>query len=320
MINSRANARSYLPLVVMSVAIALPSGVDAFPRIPKIPKIKKVKLPKPPRESSTPPETKGQREANRGLEGEFYRMKDVLLKDISFSWTSPADNAPVDAAAQEYYKTVDTFAGGRFDGLRGNQLADFKRVLSAHYDNRTKDRWLDRQITFAESNRGNGAGDRTYNDLLVLETMLYGAINIFPDNQQYLKAKAKVDAVMAKYGGSRAGATQKKDAELLAKAKSVRMPPAIQRSKAIEDMFRRAWATGGIPYTIRKIHIRSGWGVKRNAYGRVLGKTRDAAIATKDPKTGHCYLFDFTMIVEAGGSPRRSSHAAKRMACENIPK
>ncbi|WP_209346783.1 hypothetical protein [Pontixanthobacter sp. CEM42] len=299
-------------------------GSVALQGFPKLPKIKKPKVRLPSAERTTPigstvPETRQEREANAELERELYATQNVLLNDFSFNWTSPADNPQVDEAAAEYRSYVDAAIDGRFNPLRQDRLDSFQNVMKLHYDNRTTERWIDRQITFAEGNRGNGAGDRTYNDLLVLEVMLYGAVNLFPENQQYAAAKAKVDAVMAKYGGSRANATKRKDTEELAKARSVRMPAAIQKSRQIEDMFRSAWGTSGIPYTIRKIHIRSGWAPKRNEFGRVIGQVRDAAIAVEDPTSGKCYLYDFTMIKD-GGSVRRSSHAAKRMACENIPK
>lgn len=311
------------------IAVASPASlsIQSFPKVPN--PLREVQTPRDKLKArietaqSEENETARDRRNSASAEDELRQLQNTLLRDFSFNWTSVSDNPQVDEGAADYRRIVDQYvasrANGHFDQLRAGGHEEFRRIMKMHYDNRSTQRWIDRQITFAENNRGVGAGDRTYNDLLILEVMLYGAVNLFPDNPQYATAKAKVDAVMAKYGGSRENATKRKDAEELAKARSVTMPPAIQQSSQVEGMFRTAWGTSGIPYTIRKINIRSNWAPKRNAYGVVIGQVRDAAIAVEDTASGKCYLYDFTMIKE-GSAVRRSSHAAKRMACENIPK
>ena len=242
----------------------------------------------------------------------------MLKVGINTNWSSKADNHRIDNADAEYRRRVDQFASGHFGSVSQRSRNVVRQGLSRHYDSVA--RTTDREIKWALGKiTAIGVPDSAYNDMLALDAQLYGAVKIFPDNASYAAAKAKVGTELKKFG-SRAGAVGQKDAIVMAKAKALRMPPPTERNKSVEDMFRRAWATGGIPYTIKKIHIRSGWAVKRNQYGRVIGRTRDAAIAAKGPNSDRCNLYDFTMLVETGGSPRRSSHSTRRIACENIPK
>lgn len=308
-------------LVAALVGISLlPGATGPAQAFPKIPKIKEIKIPKLPKKIPRIPGVKptGSSQGSQELQHEYQKEIGMLAREINTNWGSKADNDRIDREVVVYRKRVDRVASDQFSAVPKSNKQTINMQLRAHYDTLAKT--TDKEITWNTQKLTDiGVPDSAYNSLAVLQTSLYGAVTLFPDNADYENSKRKVDTVMEKIG-SRAGAIQTKENIAVAKARAVRMPPPTTRSKAIEDMFRRAWATGGIPYTIKKIHIRSGWGVKRNSYGRVIGKTRDAAIAAKDPESGRCNLYDFTMLVETGGYVRRSSHSTKRMACENIPK
>lgn len=287
---------------------AAPTALQSFPRLPKLPSI--------PTSiggnSSERPATN-----NRELEREFDKDMGMLGYGISTNWSSKADNVRIEQAVAEYRERVERVSGDRYSGVSRSRRQMANSSLRSKYD--TIANTAEREIAWAVQKIGKiGVADSAYNDMLVLDTMLHGAVTLYPDVAAYQTAKRSAAAALAKFG-SRSGANEQKEALALAEARKVRMPASIDNSSSSVRQFRQAWATGGIPGTIKKIHITSGWGTKRNALGVVIGRTRDAAIAVKDPATGRCNLYDFTMIIETGGSPRRSSHSTKRIACENIP-
>ncbi len=290
-------------------------ALQSFPGLPKVPRIPRIGG----RDSSNAANS-SERRANsnsRQLESEYRKETAMLAYPINTNWSSKADNARIEQAVAEYLERVERVASGRYDALSPQQRSGGDATLRAQYD--TLANTADREIAWAVQKIGKiGVADSAYNDMLVLDAALHGAVTLYPDVAEYRAAKQKSAAALAKFG-SREGANEQKEALALAEARKVRMPASIDRSASSVRQFRQAWAISGIPYTIRKIHITSGWGTKRNSLGVIIGRTRDAAIAAQDPKTGRCNLYDFTMIIEPGGSPRRSSHAAKRMACENIP-
>jgi hypothetical protein len=295
--------------------------MQSFPRIPKVrlPEIPKVpQLPAIPGLESITGQGEAGASANSGeLTREYLQETGLLAYPINTNWSSEADNARIEKAVAEYLERVERVASGRFDRVPAQQRSAADSRLRAHYD--TLANTADREIAGALRKIGQiGVADSAYNDMLVLDAALYGAVTLYPDVAEYQTAKQKSAAALAKFG-SREGASNQKEELAMAEARKVKMRPATDTSAASVQQFRQAWATGGIPYTIRTIHIQGDWGVKRNALGEVIGRTRDAQIAAQDPETGRCNLYDFTMIIETGGSPRRSSHSAKRMACENIP-
>ena len=310
------------PLPASAAGLWQDDAIERLQRMPRLPKVPKLpSVPKPAVERSTSP-VRGADERsgppNRELQREYSRDVDMLAYQINTSWSSKDDNIRIETAVAEYRERVDRVAGARFTSLAADVRAAENAGLRAHYD--TVADTIDREVAWIEQGITDiGVADASYNQALVLDAALYGAVTLFPDNADYAAAKAKSGALMEKFG-SRAGAGAAKDEAIMAKARLVQMPAPTERNRAVESQFRTAWGTSGIPYTIQRIHIRGGWGVKRNEFGRVIGRTRDAAIAVKDSATGHCYLYDFTMLAENGGGVRRSSHAAKRMACENIPK
>ncbi|MEM6475377.1 MAG: hypothetical protein AAF687_04355 [Pseudomonadota bacterium] len=292
-------------------------AMQSFPRLPKVPKVPKVKLPGTSGDSSAEQSSPRPSQSSRELEYEYRKELGMLAYPINTNWSSKADNVRIEKAVAEYLERVERVASGRFDSLSAAQRKGPDDGLRAEYDTLAKT--ADRSIAWAEQKIGKiGVADSAYNDMLVLDAALHGAVTLYPDVAEYQVAKQKSAAVLGKFG-SRAGANEAKEELALAEARKVRMPASIDRSSASVRQFRQAWATGGIPGTIKKIHVTSGWGTKRNSLGVIIGRTRDAAIAVQDPATGRCNLYDFTMIIEPGGSPRRSSHSTKRIACENIP-
>ncbi|MBV7257958.1 hypothetical protein [Erythrobacter crassostreae] len=254
---------------------------------------------------------------SKELERKFRSEVGMLSVLIDSSWGSKADNDRIDREVTAYKERAERFADGRFGALSEVQRNQADGELRAFYD--TQAETAEREAAWAEQMVNNiGVADAAYNLMLVHATNLDAAVVIYPENATYSEARALIGGVLQKFG-SREGANILKEEVIMERARKVRMPAAVQASKPTENLFRTAWGTSGIPYTIKKIHIRSGWAPKRNAYGIVIGQVRDAAIAVEDPASGKCYLYDFTMIKE-GSAVRRSSHAAKRMACENIPK
>lgn len=289
------------------------AATQSFPRVPELPSVPGI-----PSRGSNDASTTQPTANSRELEREFDKDMGMLAYGIRTNWSSKADNARIEAAVAEYLERVERVSSGRYDGVSQSkrQMADAN--LRSEYDTHAKT--ADREIAWAVQKIGKiGVADSAYNDMLVLDTLLHGAVTLYPDVAAYRTAKEKSAAALAKFG-SREGANEQKEALALAEARKVRMPASIDNSASSVRQFRQAWATGGIPGTIKKIHITSGWGTKRNSLGVIIGRTRDAAIAVQDPATGRCNLYDFTMIIEPGGSPRRSSHSTKRIACENIPK
>ena len=293
--------------------VASLTAIQSFPKLPKVkvPRLPTVRSGRGSARSQQPPGAN-----NRELQMEYRSEVGKLAYLINTNWSSKADNERIEKAVAEYRDRVNLVASDRFASLSATQKSQVDGSLRAFYDTMAKT--AEREAAWAEQKISNiGVADAAYNEMLVHFASLEGAVTLYPENSDYAAAKEVIGTVLQKFG-NRAGANQQKDAVIMAKARAVKMPPAITRSQSAENQFRQAWGTSGIPYKVRKVHIRSGWAPKRNALGIVIGQVRDAAIAVEDPATGHCYLYDFTMIKE-GGNVRRSSHAAKRMACENIP-
>lgn len=295
-------------------AVVEAQSLPRLPRMPRVPQIRRGSG------SDRSDQTQQQTQRDRGdaeLAREYRQETAMLAYPINTNWSSEADNVRIEQAVAKYLERIDRVASGRFDSLSPQQRNSSDAILRAHYD--TLAQTADREIAWALQKLGQiGVADSAYNDLLVLDAAMQGAVRLYPEVQAYRQAQQSAAAALGQFG-SRAGANERKEANALAAARSVRMPPSIDTSAASVRQFRQAWATSGIPWTIRKIHITSGWGVRRNALGAIIGRTRDASIAAQDPATGRCNLYDFTMIIENGASPRRLAHSTRRIACENIP-
>jgi len=297
-------------------------AAQSFPKLPRVPRVPQIR---PGSDVDTSGEREqqsrdDQRQRSRGnadLAREYRQETAMLAYPINTNWSSEADNTRIEQAVAEYLERIDRVASERFNALSPNERNSSDATLRAHYD--TLAQTADREIAWALQKLGQiGVADSAYNDLLVLDAAMQGAVRLYPEVAAYQEAQDKASAALGQFG-SRAGANEKKEENALAAARKVRMPPPVDTSSASVRQFRQAWATSGIPWTIRKIHITSGWGVRRNALGAIIGRTRDASIAAQDQATGRCNLYDFTMIIENGASPRRLAHSTRRIACENIP-
>ncbi len=306
-----------IPHVALMVASLAVMSMTSQLRIPSIPRIsgannasEEVQEPRQER-----PAQPAQR--NRELEYEYRQEVGKLSYSINTSWSSPADNDRIDEAVAEYQRGFDRLTSEYYSQIPADFREASNMSLRAYYD--TLADTVDREIAWAEGMiTGIGVPDTAYNEMLVLQTALAGSVQLYPQESAFAEAKAKVDAVMQRFG-SRQGANELREEVEIARAASVQMPAAITNDGQVESMFRTAWGTSGIPDTILRIHITSGWSVRTDALGRIVGRTRDAAIATRVSGSDRCNLYDFTMLVENGGNIRRSSHRTRRMACENIP-
>ena len=304
-------------LLAASVLSSVPAVSQSFPKIPKIPKVPKIPGVEIP-ETTMPSTDTTSSVLTGGSEDDF--MEDYLK--LANSIDANADGSTIDTLVDEIKAAAQRLADGQYSGVSDNrrqQVFEQRKQLANVILSR-----VDRELEWAVERVSRNGGSNpempilAYNQILALDTDLYVATALFPDNDQYREAKDKVGALLARFA-SREQAGQAFDDMALAAAAKVRMPAATESNSSVENMFRTAWGTSGIPYTIMKIHIRGGWGVKRE-YGRVIGRTRTAAIAAKDPNSDRCNLYDFTLLSENGGGVRRLAHTTTRIACENVPK
>lgn len=315
-------------VLLVSVAVVLsavaPAQAQGIPRLPRLPKVEKPKVPVlPPARSASSVDPSIVEESQGaaligGAEDDF--MKDYMK--LASSIDANADGAAIDQLVDEIKAAAQRLAMGNYAGItqqRHNQVREQRKQLAE-----VALRRVDSEMEWAieRVSRNDGSNPQmpilAYNQILALDTELFIATAFFPGNSQYEAAKAKVGSLLAKFA-SREQAAQAFDEMALAAAANVRMPPAITEDRGAKAMFRRAWATSGIPYHIQRINVTSGWRDKRQ-YGHVIGQVRDAAIAAKDPNSDRCNLYDFTMFRDRGGAVRRDSHSTKRIVCENIPK
>lgn len=310
-------------LASAAILSAAPAAAQGFPKMPKIPKVPK--LPKVPKTSSTetvPTSAPSSDSTGIAMNGETEQdfMEDSL--QLNQTVDANAEGEKIDAMVENIKAAAQRLATGNYPDVSSNRRQQFlqgRKQLADTLVSRT-DRELDWAIERVSRNGGSNPQMPVlaYNQVLDLDTQLYVATVLFPDNAEYRAAKDKSGALLARFV-SREQAAQAFDDMALAAAANVRMPPATTTDKSVENMFRTAWASSGIPYTIMKINIRGGWGVKRE-YGRVIGRTRTAAIAAKDPNADRCNLYDFTLLAPNGGGVRRLAHTTTRIACENVPK
>ena len=310
------------------LAIALGGAPAAYAQF-RAPKIPKIELPTAAKDkssdgtfasssaSSSTEASSGANPASPAQKKEFNDLIRKLERTINPNTTVrtlKADGERVDRDVAAYRANADKLSSGEFDGLieqRPNSLSRLKR----NYDSLSKR--VDREVQFASNMvKGHGVAEAGYNYLLTIDATLYGAEKLFPGNAEYSDARSKVTREMAKYG-SRAGAAAAEEEAELAAARKVQMPRATVRDPKTERQFRSAYRSAGLPYSILKVHIAGGWQTYTE-YGRVVGRTRDAYIAAKDPNSNRCNLYYFTMLVDNGGNARRKGHTTKRIACENV--
>jgi hypothetical protein len=248
---------------------------------------------------------------------QFIADSQMLNRRINTSTVTDADNDRIEREVEDYRALADRMTDGRYDALPDTHKQVMLQGLRMNFDSlaaSTAD-----EIAFANGLiTGIGTADAAYNYLIVHDAYLYAGDRLFAGEPAYARARGTVAVALSGLGGSRQGARNTENAAELAAARSVRMPAAVTRDPAVIEMFRRAWATGGIPWDIVQINPTSGW-YDKVEYGRVVGQLRDAAIAARDPNNPQsCNLYDFTMFRDSSGNVRRSSHSTRRIACENI--
>lgn len=320
---------SLLVLALLAFPIAaVPADLVFAQSFPKIPKIKVPKPPNAPRPSSERPAELSGSTPSKGSEPVDYERQFVddmqAINDISVSGNAedPKHNADLDAKIATHMAAVDRVVEDNYPGVGQDQKGRYLNgalSLAETYAART-DQTINWSIERIDRNAGTTPwlAKSAYNDILSHDAYLYAAVKLFPDRPEFAAAKQKTEAALARLV-SRDQAAAGFDAAALVAAKNVRMPAPIAGSAQAEGVFRRAWATSGIPYTIMKVHVTSGWRDKIE-YGRLVGQRRDAAIAARDPNNpDRCNLYDFTVFRDRSGNVRRDSHSTKRIACENVP-
>jgi hypothetical protein len=247
----------------------------------------------------------------------FIADSERLNARINTSAVTDADNARIEREVAEYRALVDRMTDGRYDALPDTHKQVMLQGLRMNFDSLAAS--TEEEIAFANGLiTGIGTADAAYNYLIVHDAYLYAGEKLFAGEPAYGRARERVASALSDLGGSREGARNTEEAGELAAARSVRMPAATTRDPETIALFRRAWATGGIPWEIVQINPTSGW-YDKVEYGRVVGQLRDAAIAARDPGNAQsCNLYDFTMFRDTSGNVRRSSHSTRRIACENI--
>ncbi|NVE93739.1 hypothetical protein [Altererythrobacter lutimaris] len=240
-----------------------------------------------------------------------------LSNPIDTTTTTEDDNQRIDREVANYKALADRIADGRYEALPRQQRDPMLQGIKMFYQGAAAS--TDREIETAQGMiTGIGRADAAYNFLIAHEAYLYAGDKLFPGDPAISAARDKVAVAIAKLGGSRASAQDAADAAELEKARKVRMPAAMTQDKGAQALFRQAWRTSGIDWTIMKINVTSGWRDKVE-YGRVIGQRRDAAIAARDPDNPkRCNLYDFTMFRDKSGAVRRDSHNTTRIACENV--
>lgn len=315
-----------LSLALASAALIWPIASQAQPIPRDIPGVRQLpQIPTPSRRGDASRRgDEAQSRSSRGSQGsdrDAY-MRDVMLLAQGIDY-SQNDDAAIDAEAAAYREAVERLAGDHYSGVpeRMRQRSD-QQALN-HFRNLADN--VDGQIEWATLRVSRNAGSNAdmpkiaYNQMFALSLAMDAAVRLFPEDQTLAAAQSKTAAWMQRFG-SRENAGNAFDAEVLAAARNVQMPPATRRDSSLEALFRTAWSTSGIDREIMLIHPRGGWGVKRDELGRVIGETHDAAIAARNTAApDQCYLYDFTLLKLPTGNVRRSSHSTKRITCENVP-
>lgn len=244
----------------------------------------------------------------------------IIARGVDFA---NKDDAQIDREAEEYRAAVERLAGSTYDAIPAQMRSSNEQQARIHFEQQAAN--VDGEVEWASLrvSRNAGTSDRmpaeAYNRLLALDLEMDAAAKLFPGQAAFVEGKRKTDAWMERFG-SRGQAGDVFEADAVAMAKNVRMPPASKRDAAIERMVRTAWGSSGIDREIMTIHLRGGWGEKRDELGRLIGQTHDAAIAARDTSRDNaCYLYDFTLLKLNSGGVRRSSHSTTRIACENVP-
>ncbi len=312
-------------LVAAALALSgalVPQAAVAQFRVPQ------VRVPQAPRPAPRPPvEAAAPQDASEAAQPdarERYRedMRTVL-GGISPPGTAESDehNRQTDELVAAHQAAVDRLVARDYPGVTDEQWERDMRAKLVTAENRA--RRTEGTVDWAMERVDRNAGTTpwlaasAYNEILIQDAELYAATRLFPDRADFAEHKQRTEAALALLV-SREQAAAGFDAAALEAARNVRMPAAVASGADAEAPFRQAWPTSGIPYRIMRIAVTSGWSDKVE-YGRVIGQTRDAAIAAQDPDNpDRCNLYSFTVFRDRSGSVRRDSHSTRRIACENV--
>lgn len=248
-------------------------------------------------------------------------MQDILLLSRGID-IAEENETVIEQQASDYRAAVDRLAGDHYLSVPVQTRQSREAQMKRYFD--TAASRVDDEIKWASERVSRNAGTNSklpvlaYNQIYAKDLAMDAAVKLFPSEANFVTAKAKTDAWMARFGSrSNAGAVFSNEAA--AAARNVTMPPATNNSASLKQAFRTGWATSGIDWEILAIHPVGGWREKREN-GRLVGQVHDAWIAAKNPRDpNHCNLYDFTIFKDRSGSVRRNAHSTKRMACENVP-
>ncbi|MEL1251277.1 hypothetical protein [Aurantiacibacter gilvus] len=301
----------------------------------RVPQVRLPSAPPPPRPAPRPaaeeatPQTSGATttapvEEERPDARERYREDmGIVLGGLTPPGTaeSPEHNRQLDEMIAAHNAAVERLVARDYPGVSAEQWERDLRAKLVTAENRARrtEGTIDWSMERVDRNAGTTPwlAASAYNEILVQDTELHAATRLFPDRVDFAAEKRKTEAALAMLV-SREQAAAGFDAAALEAARNVRMPAAVASGPDAEAPFRQAWPTSGIPYRIMRIAVTSGWSDKVE-YGRVIGQTRDAAIAAQDPDNpDRCNLYSFTVFRDRSGSVRRDSHSTRRIACENV--
>lgn len=313
---------------LLAAALALSCGLvpqvaAAQFRVPQV----RAPLPRPPRITPQPPPPESARadsEISAEEARERYRedMRTVLGGISPPGTAESADhNRQTDELVAAHQAAVDRLVARDYPGVTDEQWERDLRAKLVTAENRA--RRTEGTVDWAMERVDRNAGTTpwlaasAYNEILIQDAELYAATRLFPDRADFAEHKQRTEAALALLV-SRDQAAAGFDAAALEAARNVHMPAAVASGADAEAPFRQAWPTSGIPFRIMRIAVTSGWSDKVE-FGRVIGQTRDAAIAAQDPADAErCNLYSFTVFRDRSGSVRRDSHSSRRIACENV--
>ena len=266
--------RKFLVAAIACSALTLPSaggaqGFPKLPRIPKVPSIPKVEMPGSVSDASSVPNVSAptSSKSSADLTNEFMEDSMVIAQGMNIGGNSQSEDDRIDAEIANYRAAVDRLASSRYNSVPAQMRNSLQMQMKQYFDQRTTRvdadiNWINGKVA-ENSGYDERIGTRVFNSLLALDAEMDAANTLFPGTPGYQEAGAKVDAMMTKFGSRGDAANSALDTIGAENAAKVQMPPATVRDASVEAMFRRAWATGGIPYEVKKINIRSGWSDRR---------------------------------------------------------
>ncbi|MEM1418230.1 MAG: hypothetical protein AAGH15_25265 [Myxococcota bacterium] len=257
----------------------------------------------------------GDRELAYALDRDF---RQVAYVRISPNWIGPGDTARIERETQAALTTSRALAGRiAASGVEPPTLASFRSTTLAEAAQ------VPRALADMDASlERNVPVDAIMGGALVLQAKWQVAAMFLADEPSVREANAAIERWLGALA-ARGGAAAVRQEAVEARAAQVRMPAAQAQDAGLEATMRRTFESQGWNEPVQALRITSGWAEERNVAGQVTGRRRDAAIAVR-LGDGSCRLYDFTFFAPRSGSSwgplRRSSHASRPMACENVPR